>query len=61
MFQKLSIDTVRDLMCCENRSLTPEEAARILQQRFTGYSYQVLLESTRMIAEVKERANRHKN
>jgi hypothetical protein len=34
MPKELTIDTVRDLMCHENRSLTPEEAARILQERF---------------------------
>lgn len=53
-FQELSIDTVRDLMCHENRALTPEEAAHVLQERFAGYSYEVLLESTRLVEKVKE-------
>jgi len=41
-------------MCHENRALTPEEAARVLQKRFAGYSYEVLLESTRLVEKVKE-------
>jgi hypothetical protein len=41
MSQDLSIDTVRDLMCFENPSLTPEEAAFILSTRFPECSYEV--------------------
>jgi hypothetical protein len=34
-----NIDTVRDVMCYENPSLTPEEAAFLLSTRYPEYSY----------------------
>ena len=51
---EVTIETVRDLMCHEDRSLTPEQAATILKERYPHYSYEALLESARLVEEVKE-------
>jgi hypothetical protein len=50
---KVTIETVRDLMCHEDRSLTPEQAASVLKERYPYYSYEVLLESTQLVEQVK--------
>jgi hypothetical protein len=50
----VTIDTVRDVMCYENPSLTPEEAAFLLSTRYPEYSYQAFLKSTRIIQEIKD-------
>jgi len=60
MLHQLSIDTVRDLMCFENPSLTPEQAASILKERFPHYSYDALLESTQLVERVKQIVKRNR-
>jgi hypothetical protein len=50
----VTIDTVRDVMCFENPSLTPEEAAFPLSTRYPEYSYHTFLKSTRAIQEMKD-------
>jgi len=44
---------VRDVMCFENPSLTPEQAAFLLSTRYPQYSYEVFLKSTRLVQQVK--------
>jgi hypothetical protein len=57
---EISIDTVRDYMCFENPTATPEEAAFALWNRYPNtYSYEAFLKSTRMIVEVKEILDKH--
>lgn len=56
----ISIDTVQDLMCFEQPSLTPEEAAFELWSRYPDtYSYEAFLKSTRLVQEVKETAAKY--
>lgn len=51
----IDIDTVLDLMCFEQPSLTPEEAAFELWSRYPDtYSYQGFLKGTRRVQEIKE-------
>jgi hypothetical protein len=50
----VTIDTVRDVMCYENPSRTPEEAAFLLSTRYPEYSYQAFLKSTRITQEMKD-------
>jgi hypothetical protein len=45
---EVNIDTVRDLMCFEDPSLTPEQAAFLLSTRYPQYSYEAFLKSTRL-------------
>jgi hypothetical protein len=56
----LHIDDVRDLMCIQNPSLTPEGAADILRELYPEEPYNWILEHTRLIAEVREIAATHK-
>lgn len=50
----ISIDTVRDYMCFENPTATPEEAAFALWKRYpTTYSYEAFLKSTRLFKRSK--------
>jgi hypothetical protein len=41
-------------MCFEDPSLTPEDAAAVLQRRFPEESYERILVHTRLIAKVRE-------
>jgi len=50
----LHIDDVRDLMCIQNPSLTPEDAADILRDLYPDEPYGWIMEHTRCIAEVRE-------
>jgi hypothetical protein len=52
---EISIDTVRDYMCFENPTATPEEAAFALWERYPNtYSHEAFLKSTRIVQEVKD-------
>jgi hypothetical protein len=55
---EFTIDVVRDLMCHEQPTLSPEEAAFVLSNRFPGYPYEALLRSTRLVHMVKELASK---
>lgn len=51
---EVTIDTVRDVMCFEDPSLTPEQAASLLSIRYPQYSYETFLNSTRLVQQVKD-------
>jgi len=51
---EVTIDTVRDLMCFEDPSLTPEQAAFLLWIRYPQHSYETFLNSTRLVQQVKD-------
>ena len=51
---EVNIDTVRDFMCFEQPSLTPQEAAFALWNRYPDYSYETFLHSTRLVQQVKQ-------
>ena len=57
---EVNIDTVRDFMSFEEPSLTPEEAAFALWNRYPEYSYETFLHSTRLVQQVKELSSKHK-
>ncbi|HXJ87613.1 MAG TPA: hypothetical protein VMS18_12400 [Candidatus Binatia bacterium] len=57
---EISIDTVRDYMCFENPTATPEEAAFTLWNRYPNtYAFEAFLKSTRTVQEVKEILAKH--
>ena len=58
---EITIDTVRDVMCFEDPSLTPEEAAFLLSNRYPQYSYEVFLKSTRLVQQAKDVLAKHEN
>ena len=52
---EISIDTVRDYICFENPTATPEEASFALWERHSNTdSYEAFLKSTRIVQEVKD-------
>lgn len=52
---EISIDTVRDYMCFESSTATPEEAAFPLWERYpNAYWYEAFLKSTRIVQEVTD-------
>ena len=57
---EVNIDTVRDFMSFEQPSLTPEEAAFALWNRYPEHSYETFLHSTRLVQQVKELGSKHK-
>ena len=54
IMKPLHIDDVRDLMCLENSSLTPDEAINILTDRFPHETEERIRERVKLIAEVRE-------
>jgi len=58
---QVTIDTVRDVMCFENPSRSPEEAAFLLSTRYSQYSYESFLNSCRLVEEVKKILAEHKS
>ena len=56
---EVNIDTVRDFMCFEEPSLTPEEAAFALWNRYPQNSYETFLQSTRLVQQVKEMSDKY--
>ena len=54
--REVTIDTVRDVMCFENPSLTPHEAAWLLWKRYPQYPYEAFLTSALLVAHAKELA-----
>lgn len=53
LMRQLHIDDVRDLMCIQNTSLTPEAAADLLAEQFPDEPRGWILEQTRLVAEVR--------
>lgn len=52
---EITIDTVRDFTCFEAPSLTPEDAAFALWNRYPQtYAYEAFLKSTQLVQEIKD-------